>query len=146
MEESIEEAMKRVLEVVEWSNMNPRSFCAHIDFGYSAFMNYVKGYRPASNYDLYKKVLYTFVDISAEWLIRGEGAMLRSEIQGYTVGALLEKIDKQQDIIVAQSREIGKLEGKIEELEKKPVIYQKCEARSMAADKDKKYKTVKKDE
>ena len=146
MEESIEEAMKRVLEVVEWSKMNPRSFCAYIDFGYSAFMNYVKGYRPASNYELYKKVLSTFVDISAEWLIRGEGPMLRSEIQGYTIGALLDKIDKQQEIIVSQSREIGKLEGKIEELEKRPVRYQKGEVILMAAEKEKKYKTVKKDE
>lgn len=140
----MEEAMERVLTIMNKEKMSARTFCAKIGFGYTTFNNYVAGTRSANNLDLYKKVLNTYVDISAEWLIRGEGPMLRSDIQGYTIGALLDKIDKQQDIIVAQSREIGKLEGKIEELEKKPVIYQKCEARSMAA--DKKYKTVKKDE
>ena len=65
------------------------------------------------------------MDISAEWLIRGEGPMLKTDILDNNSNdktVLLEKIDKQQNTIISQSREIGRLEGRIEELEKKYIL------------------------
>jgi len=121
----MEKAMERVLMVMNREKMNARTFCAYIRFGYSTFNNYISGIRAANNFDLYKKVLNTFVDINAEWLIRGEGPMLKTDIldnNSNDITVLLEKIDKQQDTIISQSREIGRLEGRIEELEKKYIL------------------------
>jgi len=139
----MEKAMERVLEVMEWAGLNAHKFCVQIGFGYTTFKNYMSGIRPAKDLDLYKNVLSTYVEISAEWLIRGEGPMIKTDVGDNNSNdriVLLEKIDEQQDTIVKQSREIGRLEGRIEELEKKYTIYPKGQKAATPTTKYKKKK------
>ena len=46
------------------------------------FNNYMIGKRSGMNFDIVDSILATFPDVSAEWLLRGEGEMYKSETTG----------------------------------------------------------------
>ena len=147
----MKETLNRVDEILKWSGLSSMAFCKKIEFSYSAFRNYSKGRRPDNNLELYECILRTYVDISAEWLMRGEGPMLKSEMEIYKntpTSELIGKIERLQDKIVELSRENGKLQGKLEAVTEQSVSGKNTfpsSSLSIAAEDSAEYKTGEKE-
>lgn len=114
----MEEVFNRVLEVIEYYSIDIKPFCLKIGFGYSTFINYSNSLRKPNNLDLYLKVLNTFEDISAEWLMRGEGEMIKKSTGGIPDGELIKMINDMRKEIISLAKENGKMTSKIEIMSK----------------------------
>ncbi len=130
----MKEAFQRIIEIIEYYKLNPNSFCEKIGFGYTTFMNYNSGIRSPNNADLYFKTLSTFVDISAEWLIRGEGDMIKSYKEANQDIKLINLLEKMQEKMVNLAEENGSLKEKIETMRKKNPYTQPSIRPSVVAD------------
>lgn len=68
---------ERLKLLIEDLGYNPKSFAYKIGIAQRTFNYYVNGRDPS--YEAIHAILYTFPDVSAEWLTRGEGEMYISE-------------------------------------------------------------------
>ncbi len=119
----LEPLFNRIQEVIKYSKLNDRKFCERIGFGYSTYKNYTLGYRNPSNIELYAKTLYTYVEISAEWLIRGEGEMIRADNQNQlSASETIKMINEMRKELIGLAIENGKLKEQIDELKRKKGI------------------------
>lgn len=119
------ELIERIKEVLDWSRLSQRAFAKKIDYSTTSFNNYVLGKRDGMDGALLMNILSTFVDINPDWLLRGEGEMLR-EVDGiirddgvaykpYTPAPteFREMIEMQRDIIREQKDLIKTLQEQI---------------------------------
>lgn len=67
----------RIKEVIDWSNLSQRQFGTKIGFSFSTINNYLLRKRVTIDTDLLIKILSTFDDINAEWLLMGTGEMFK---------------------------------------------------------------------
>ena len=74
--------IQRVKELITKRGVTPRGFASEIDFNYSTLNNYLTGRRSAIDSSLPEAILRTFGNISAEWLMTGEGSMLKMDLTG----------------------------------------------------------------
>lgn len=92
------EVVQRIKDLVNDKAKSKREFAALIGIEQVTFNNYMIGKRSLS-YDTVEAILRTFPDISAEWLMRGEGSMLKSEYNedkpkiSYTTGVPYYNVD-----------------------------------------------------
>lgn len=73
------EIVQRILDLVNDKAKSKRDFAALIGMEQVTFNNYMIGKRGLS-YEVVDAILRTFPDVSAEWLLRGEGKMYKSEM------------------------------------------------------------------
>jgi len=114
----MKETFTRLLDLVAYYSLDYKAFCAKIGFNYTTFMNYSTGTRRPNNLELYEKVLSTFEDISAEWLLRGEGEMLKhiKDIKVLSEADLISLIQGMHKEIVDLAKENGRMTAQIEYL------------------------------
>lgn len=63
-----------------------------------------------------EKILYTYPQLSGEWLMTGRGEMYRAKSEG---GVVVKGNGELINIIREQAEEIGRLKARIEELERR---------------------------
>ena len=76
MESSI---IERINKIINYKKMSPRAFSKIIDFNYSTLNSYLSGRRSSIDYTLIEKIIFTFDDISSDWILTGRGNMLKEE-------------------------------------------------------------------
>ncbi len=77
----MEQLTERINTIKRHYGFTGRGFAAALDLKPAAVINYLGG-RQSPSMDFVMAILRTFEDISAEWLLRGEGAMMKSEAVG----------------------------------------------------------------
>lgn len=107
--------ISRLKEIISYSGLSVRGFAIKCGIPQKTLDNQIKGLRSLS-LDTTMSVLYTFPEISAEWLIRGTGEMIKPNLNEDASVALatteeVEKIIKNKDDV------IDLLLSKIRELE-----------------------------
>ena len=65
--------VERLRLLIEDKGYNPKTFAEKIGMAQRTINNYVNGRFPS--YEAIHAILHTFPDVSAEWLMRGEGEM-----------------------------------------------------------------------
>jgi hypothetical protein len=111
----------RIQEIKIYYGLSSKEFCKKMEFGYTTYLNYESGYRDVNNLELVEKVLNAFTNVSAEWLLRGDGEMLRDMRYAKEVSteATFELINKMREEMMDLSRENGRLTEKIQSLAKR---------------------------
>lgn len=72
------ELIDRINKVREYYNLSGRALATKIDLKYTTINNYLNGTKTPSA-DFLVALKSTFVDISMDWLISGEGSMLNEK-------------------------------------------------------------------
>lgn len=75
MENSV---IERVKECIEIKGMSAREFAKSIGFNCSTLNNYITGRRVTVGVDLIQKIVQTFKEINSEWLLTGNGNMIKA--------------------------------------------------------------------
>src|SRR5690625_1024933 len=69
---------ERVLQLIEYkSGNNQKKFAESIGFAPQVISNIVSGRKSKPSYDVLNSIITSFVDINSEWLLNGEGFMLK---------------------------------------------------------------------
>lgn len=113
--------IQRLKEFIKYSKITERAFAIKCGIAQNTFNYYMNGQRKIS-YEAVEKILKSFPDLSAEWLIRGHGDMLLSQSgnpdkQLERMNKLIDTITTLQDTINAKTQTIEILTNKIKELE-----------------------------
>jgi transcriptional regulator with XRE-family HTH domain len=117
----------RIEEIITYSGLTINGFAKKIGVLQQTLLNYVHGRSPSV--EVLQKIITTFVDIDAEWLLTGNEPMLKNDKKKTE---LKEKIDqglldqsaiiqflKEKDKKIEElSRKIGRLEAQNEFLRK----------------------------
>ncbi len=117
------EAIQRIKEVLTYSTLSVRSFAAKCGLPQPTLDKQLKGLRGIS-LDTMMGVLYAYPEISAEWLMRGEGAMLIPEHTNSaaqertnklvdTITTLQDAINQKNDTIASLSERVKQLESQL---------------------------------
>ena len=118
------EIVQRIKELVELKAKSKRDFASLIGMEQVTFNNYMIGKRGLS-YEVIDAILDAFPEVSAEWLLRGEGEMLKGEDASIDVhtsadsNLFKELYENAQLEIRKLNREIGALESEVESLKSK---------------------------
>ncbi len=70
----------RIHRLIQVLNMNPTSFSDSLNVSVTVIFNIIKGRRSKPSYDLIHKMLTTYNQLNAEWLIKGEGSIWNDDI------------------------------------------------------------------
>lgn len=76
----MKELVERINKIREYKGLTSKALASAIDMKYSTMNNYLNG-KQAPTAEFLCKLLSKFLDISAEWLMRGDGEMIRKEKQ-----------------------------------------------------------------
>ena len=71
--------ISRIKEIIAYYSLSNRSFAIKCGLKDNTFINQLNGVREVS-LNTINAILLSFEDISAEWLLRGKGQMLLSEV------------------------------------------------------------------
>ena len=114
------DSLQRLKEVLAYSGLTVRAFSIKCGISQPTLDKQIKGLRGIS-IETIISVLYTFPEISAEWLMRGIGSMLiNKEVNSAEVerlNKLVDTITTLQDTINAKNEIITNLNGRIQALE-----------------------------
>lgn len=113
--------LERIKEFISIKGLTPRAFAIKIDFNYSTLNNYLTGRRSTIDLELVNKTLSSFENLSAEWLLRGNGEMLLTSEQP-TASNESDRLSKLIDTIAFQQDTINNLQRRIKELEAELII------------------------
>ncbi|WP_294598711.1 XRE family transcriptional regulator [uncultured Phocaeicola sp.] len=107
----------RIKEVIQYYKLSTRAFSKIINFNYTTLNNYLTGRRTTIDSELIVKILMSLHDISAEWLLRGQGNMIlpsgkQAEKEDDKISKLIDTIALLQDTINKNKKTISKLEAK----------------------------------
>ena len=103
---------ERILQYIDLKKITPYKFCK--DLGLS--MGYLDK-RGAIGTDKYLKIIECFTDINPEWLLNGDGEMLKNNKEA-TLPATGLDCDKLIDKICELSAEVALLKKEIEDLKR----------------------------
>lgn len=78
--------LQRVIKIKDYKKLSVNKFAEQIKMAQTTVNNYFNGSRAVS-LELIIAVLSAFEDISAEWLLRGKGTMLRTDksVSSYSI-------------------------------------------------------------
>ena len=96
--------VERLRLLIEDKGYNPKTFAEKIGMAQRTINNYVNGRFPS--YEAIHAILQTFPDVSAEWLMRGEGPMY---ICDGLPGFRGDETEDEENVHVALARCRGKL-------------------------------------
>ena len=118
--------INRILKLIETKTYgNEADFALKIGIKQQTLNNYTNGKRPVK-LDTVLALLYTYSDISAEWLLRGKGEMILSENLPPIIGDESEN-DLDTHAMLAQARkEIDTLHIEIASLKEKNLKQAGC--------------------
>ena len=112
------EIIGRINELIIALQLSSRAFAIACDIKYTTLNNYMTG-RRAVGLDTIQAILLGFPNVSAEWLMRGEGPMFKSTITTQnddrvllltsTIGEMQNIIEEKQALIDALIAENDKL-------------------------------------
>ena len=114
------EILKRINELIIASNLTSRAFAIACGIKYTTLNNYLPG-RRAVALDTVDLILKAFPNVSAEWLLRGEGPMYKSEITSQNderINKLIATIGEMQSIVSEKQKAIDDLMAENEKLKK----------------------------
>lgn len=120
--------IERIRSIIKSRNESPRSFAMNIQFEYSTLNNYLTGRRKTIDSALLAKILSTYGDISAEWLLLGQGSMYKSENTTQEPSRAEERIDTKSTLNVLiktieyYQKEVDRIMDNINELRKENEI------------------------
>lgn len=113
--------LQRLKEILDYSGHSVRAFAIKCGIAQTTLDKQIKGLRSVS-IETVMSVLYAYPEISAEWLMRGEGPMLHSLAVNPDVeklNTLVDTITTLQETIKAKSETIAMLKDRITQLENK---------------------------
>lgn len=119
--------ISRIKKLIEYSGLSTRAFALRCGIKDNTFSNQLNGVRDVS-LNTITSILLTFENTSAEWLIRGEGEMIKNEKQQNNrkeeekIINLIDTIAFQQDTIKNYKNLITDLENKNRLLEEELTI------------------------
>ena len=76
----MEELVRRINEIREHYKLSGRALAAKLDTKYTTINNYLNGTKDPSA-EFLRRLKSTFLDISTDWLLVGEGSMLKENKQ-----------------------------------------------------------------
>lgn len=117
------DVLQRLKEVLTYSGLSVRGFANRCGISQPTLDKQIKGLRGIS-IDTMMSVLFAFPEISAEWLMRGNGDMLISEkaesvdLERFnklvnTIATLQDAIDSKNDSIASLTERIKQLESQL---------------------------------
>lgn len=111
--------VRRIKLLFEKKNINANKFGNKNDAAIRRYQRQLKG-ESSLSLEFIVDIIDAFEDLSAEWLLRGEGEMFRCKAKSETEDATTQKLlETQQELIDMQREKITMLTEKISELEKK---------------------------
>lgn len=114
------EIIKRINELIIALNLSSRAFAMACSIKYTTLNNYLTG-RRALGLDTVDSILMAFPNVSAEWLMRGEGHMFKSDITNQSderLNKLIATIGEMQSIIEEKMQAIDALQAENDKLKK----------------------------
>lgn len=115
------DALQRLKDVLVYSSLSVRAFAIKCGISQPTLDKQIKGLRSISIETL-MSVLYAFPEISAEWLMRGSGDMIRKSQQNSAelerINKLVDTIATLQDTINLKNATIASLNDRIKHLNK----------------------------
>lgn len=112
--------IERIKKIIDEKQLSARAFSQAIGFNYTTLNNYLTGRRSTIDSELITKVLISYDDVSAEWLMRGKGEMLLTSEQPTDKES--DRMSKLIDTIAFQQDTIKNLQARIKELEAELII------------------------
>lgn len=107
--------IERIKKIINHYGLSDRAFAIKCGIKQNTFSNQINGVREISLQTI-NSILITFENISAEWLLRGNGEMLLTSEQP-TASNENDRLSKLIDTIAFQQDTINNLQRKIKELE-----------------------------
>ena len=111
--------LQRLQEIHTYSGLSLRAFANKCDISQPTLDKQIKGLRSVS-IETIMSVLYAFPEISADWLMRGEGEMLNTPATDPNtdrINSLIDTIATLQEAINTKSETITALSDRIKQLE-----------------------------
>nr|DAO86757.1 MAG TPA: SOS-response transcriptional repressor [Caudoviricetes sp.] len=107
----------RIESLRDYFGLSTRAFALKCGLNQPSLDRMLKGIN-ALNINCISAILATFPDVSAEWLLRGEGDMFKSQSrETERINTLLDTITTLQEAINAKSETIAILNERIHQLE-----------------------------
>jgi len=107
--------IERIKIIANKKEITYRQFAIQLDFNYGTLNNYIIGKNKSINIELICKIVAEFPDISAEWILIGEGNMFKETSTEKPNDSTNEMMLK---TIIELSGENAILKEKIKEIEK----------------------------
>ncbi len=107
--------VERIKELIAYTGLSDRAFALKCGLKQNTFSRQLNGLNEVSTQTALS-ILSTFPEISAEWLLRGNGEMLLTSEQP-TASNENDRLSKLIDTIAFQQDTINNLHGRIKELE-----------------------------
>lgn len=107
--------IERIKKIINHYGLSDRAFAIKCGIKQNTFSNQINGVREISLQTI-NSILITFENISAEWLLRGNGEMLLTSEQP-TDSSESDRLSKLIDTIAFQQDTINNLQRRIKELE-----------------------------
>lgn len=112
--------IERIKKIINHYGLSDRGFAIKCGIKQNTFSNQINGVREISLQTI-NSILITFENISAEWLLRGNGEMLLTSEQP-TASNENDRLSKLIDTIAFQQDTINNLQRRIKELEAELII------------------------
>lgn len=112
--------IERIKKIINHYGLSDRGFAIKCGIKQNTFSNQINGVREISLQTI-NSILITFENISAEWLLRGNGEMLLTSEQP-TASNENDRLNKLIDTIAFQQDTINNLQRRIKELEAELII------------------------
>ena len=106
--------VNRISKLIESTGLNPTSFAAKIGVQQKTLWNQLNEKRKLS-LETIEAIVENFPDVSAEWLLRGNGSMLKGQEDADNE----RRISNLIDVITMQQETIRNLTEKIKQLQNK---------------------------
>lgn len=92
------EITERIKKVIEYSKLSTYSFASHIGISQSTLYTCARGRVPSV--ELLQRILTTYPEISASWLLMGEGEMTdKDDTRNQTIDILKEQLKEKDEQI-----------------------------------------------
>lgn len=111
--------LQRLKETIKYSGLSVRAFSMKCGVSQPTLDKQIKGLRSIS-IETVMSVLYAFPEISSEWIMRGEGEMIKQEVTSKEmerINKLNNVVESLQDVIDSRNATIGSLNERIKQLE-----------------------------
>lgn len=112
--------VERLQEILKYSKLSVRALAIKCSLKQQTLDKQLKGLRGIS-LDTMMGILYAYPEISAEWLMRGEGAMLipdhTNSAEQERINKLVDTITTLQDAINQKNDAIASLSERVKQLE-----------------------------
>lgn len=112
--------LQRIKEIIKFSGLSTRAFAIKCGLNQPTLDKQLKGLRGLS-LETTMGILYAFPKISSEWLLRGEGEMLKNESSNTNDDRILKLVDTiatLQDALNNKNDEIASLIERLKNNEK----------------------------